>query len=62
MSAEPITRAELLVASATNLKFLESWSDGHPELQESGVDLVKVFTYDLIQLCNTAYLAERLAQ
>ena len=55
------TRAELESVNLQNLQWLESYTQDRPNLWVTGVDLVKCFTYDLLQLCNHVFLRERLA-
>jgi hypothetical protein len=49
---------ELFEVNLANLKWLETYSKQCPELQLDGIEILRCFTYDLIQVFNNAYLSE----
>jgi hypothetical protein len=49
----------MLAANINHLGWLETYS-AQPELQIAGIDLLKCFTYDLVQVLNHAWLKEQL--
>ncbi len=55
-----VTRAELDAANQQHLKWLESYTDTRPELHVAGVNELKAFTYDLLQVLNHEWLQARL--
>ena len=53
-----LDQATLFNVNLANLKWLETYSGQCPELQLNGIELLRCFTYDLIQMFNNAYLSE----
>ena len=51
--------AVMLAANIQHLGWLETYS-AQPEFQIAGIDLLKCFTYDLVQVLNHAWLKEQL--
>ena len=56
MSDDPLMDAKLAQAGTQHLQWLESYSQTPAELHVIGVDLLKAFSYELIQVLNHAYL------
>ncbi len=54
-------RSDLEQANIAHLAWLETSTLERPDMQLSGVNIITVFTYDLIQLLNQRWLQERLA-
>lgn len=49
-------RDRLQARQAAHVQFLEAWGDEFPRVR--GVNLVRAFTYELVQFFNHAYLRE----
>ena len=47
---------ELQQVNLANLKWLETYAAKRPDLRVSGVEIMRCFTYDLIQTFNNMYL------
>lgn len=43
-----------------NLQWLETYSANKPNLKFNGIEIMRCFTYDLIQIFNNVYLKEQL--
>ena len=54
-----VTKEELAATNQLHLQWLES--NTRPDLQIVGIDVLKAYTYDFIQLMNNTWLKERLA-
>lgn len=54
-------RVDLEQANIAHLAWLETSALERPDMYLSGVNIITVFTYDLIQLLNQRWLQERLA-
>lgn len=55
-----ISPQNLQQVNLANLKWLETYTVGKPELQVAGIEILRCFTYDLIQVFNNAYLKEQM--
>jgi hypothetical protein len=55
-----VSPQDLQQVNLANLKWLETYTIGKPNLQVGGVEIMRCFTYDLIQIFNNAYLKEQL--
>ena len=53
-------KQDLADANAKHLHWLETFSAERKELHVEGVDVLRVFGYDLMQVFNHEYLKERL--
>jgi hypothetical protein len=58
-TTDPQFRAELITAQTAHLARLETFGKS-PALQVEGVPIMLAWTYDLIQICNHAFLKARL--
>ncbi len=55
-----VTRPELDAANQQHLKWLESYTTARSDLHINGIDVLKCFTYDLLQVLNHEWLQARL--
>jgi hypothetical protein len=55
-----LTDNTLQQVNLANLQWLETYSSQVPALQVNGIEILRCFTYDLIQIFNNHYLKEQL--